>query len=46
MSGVICFALCARKEDTLPPLLSTTLLLSISVSLLTSGNRRNGKRSE
>jgi hypothetical protein len=44
-SGVICFP-CVLERT--PYLLSTTLILSVSVfvSVLTSGNGRNGSRSE
>jgi hypothetical protein len=44
MSSVICFPLCAGEEDHLP--LSTILNPSVSVSVLMSGNRRNGRRTE
>jgi hypothetical protein len=42
-SGVICFPLCAGEEDPLPLLHSPHI--SISVSVLMSGNGSSGKSS-
>jgi hypothetical protein len=45
-TGVMLFAFLCVLERRTSFLLSTTLILSVSVSVLTFGNRRNGRRSE
>jgi hypothetical protein len=45
VSGVICFLLCARKDDPLPPL-HNPHPFPFSVSALMSGNAKNGRRSK
>jgi hypothetical protein len=46
MKLVVLFVFLCMVGRSTPYLLSVTLILSISVSVLTSGNRRNGRRSE